>query len=56
MGQTPEEMSEKKLKPADFPAESTDKPRDLEGGEGLSKEFKETIKKTLNKSPKPKKP
>ena len=36
-----------KRKPADFPAETVEKPRDMEKGEGLPEDFKAAIEKRL---------
>ncbi|MDD5656895.1 MAG: hypothetical protein PHF00_06525 [Elusimicrobia bacterium] len=39
-------------KPADFPPETVEKPRDVEKGEGLPEEFKKTIEKRLGEKKK----
>ncbi len=52
MGASEQAMT-KKRKPADFPAEKIEKPRDAEAGEGLPQSFKEAVKKGLDKKRKP---
>ncbi|MBI5882268.1 MAG: hypothetical protein HZB91_04105 [Elusimicrobia bacterium] len=44
-----------KRKPADFPAEMTEKPKDFAAGEGVPESFKAIVKKTLPAKSTPKK-
>ncbi|MBI5240456.1 MAG: hypothetical protein HY926_08275 [Elusimicrobia bacterium] len=54
MAPVPETLGEKR-KPADFPAEKVEKPKDLEQGEGVPKEMQDAIEKGLEKAKKGKK-
>ena len=49
------QASPEKRKEADFPAEMTEKPRDLEKGEGVPQNIQDAVKKSLDKAKKPKK-
>ncbi len=55
MAPVPETLGEKR-KPADFPAEKVEAPKDIEKGEGVPQELQDAVEKSLEKAKKGKKP
>lgn len=51
MAPAPETPGEER-KPADFPAEKIEKPKDLEKGEGIPQEMQDAIEKSLEQAKK----